>query len=219
MQRVCSIAFPIFDRLSQSLIERTYRTSVPARNRTWSTSFAGSRANPAHSRDVLFSKYLARESNPVLWFRRPPCVPHTRKADCRVARPGVEPGPTASEAVMRSGTTTGQVGPNHTRSRRLDSHQHHSADKADAFLSRATSAVSTKGERRELNPYLLVHNQACRTATPRTPCRAEGAGFEPARHLEDAQPASNRTPSPIGWPFRFFEHSAARPGFEPGTSR
>lgn len=41
---------------------------------------------PAHPWDVSLAvplvfgfKYLARESNPVLWFRRPPCFPHTRK--------------------------------------------------------------------------------------------------------------------------------------------
>ena len=54
-------------------------------------------------------QYLTRESNPVLRFRRPPCVHHTRKACCRVARPGIEPGPTASEAVMRSSTLTSQI--------------------------------------------------------------------------------------------------------------
>ena len=34
-------------------------------------------------------------------------IHHTRKA--QVARPGIEPGPTASEAGMRSGTLTGQI--------------------------------------------------------------------------------------------------------------
>lgn len=58
----------------------------------------------------VVSQYLARESNPVLRFRRPPCRPsHSQGIADRVARPGVEPGPTASEADMLSGTPTGHV--------------------------------------------------------------------------------------------------------------
>jgi hypothetical protein len=54
--------------------------SVLARNRTWSASFAGSRANPAHSKDkIKINQHPAEESNPVLRFRRPPCCPaHSR---------------------------------------------------------------------------------------------------------------------------------------------
>src|SRR5262245_31702661 len=63
--------------------------SVLARNRTWSSTFAGSRANPAHPEDVgqTFQpdtlriiqagkpnlQYLAEESNPVLQIRSLPC--------------------------------------------------------------------------------------------------------------------------------------------------
>jgi hypothetical protein len=53
-----------------------------------------------------------------------------------VSRPGIEPGPGPSESPMQSATPSGQ-------SRRLDSHQYGSAYRADAFLSRATSAIST----------------------------------------------------------------------------
>ena len=38
------------------------------------------RARIRHTPGTCCFQYLARESNPVLWFRRPPCVPHTRKA-------------------------------------------------------------------------------------------------------------------------------------------
>lgn len=38
-----------------------------------------------------------------------------------------------------------------------------------------------RGIRRELNPYLLLHRQACLPRTPRTPYRAEGEGVEPSR--------------------------------------
>jgi hypothetical protein len=56
-------------------------SSVLARNRTWSTSFASSRANPAHSEDKLFGlQYPAGESNLVRQFRGLPCFHHTRRA-------------------------------------------------------------------------------------------------------------------------------------------
>ena len=135
--------------------------SVPARNRTWSTSFAGSRANPAHSKDVLFVSTSPGSRTPSCGFEDHRAVHHTRKACCRVARPGIEPGPTASEAVMRSSTLTSQIVStptwNRTRtktlgescavrytigtkSRRLDLHQHHPVYKTGALLRRATSA-------------------------------------------------------------------------------
>ena len=47
-----------------------------------------------------------------------------------------------------------------------------------------------KGDRRELNPHLLLHRQACLPRTPRTPCcltlfvtsgSAEREGIEPSR--------------------------------------
>jgi hypothetical protein len=143
-------------------------SSVLARNRTWSTSFAGSCANPAHSKDMLLLEYLAEELNPVLRFRRPPCCP-SHSQGIQVARPGIEPGPTASEADMLSGTPTGHIASiptwNRTRtktlgescairytigtkSRRLDLHQHRPVYKTGAFLRRATSASSTSARSR-----------------------------------------------------------------------
>ena len=52
---------------------------VLARNRTWSSTFARSCAVPAHPEDVLISRSPARESNPALRLRRPPCARHTRR--------------------------------------------------------------------------------------------------------------------------------------------
>ena len=46
--------------------------SVLARSRTWSSTFAGSRANPAHSEDCFFQR-PAEESNLVLQIRSLPC--------------------------------------------------------------------------------------------------------------------------------------------------
>ena len=39
--------------------------------------------DPAHSEDSLTVEHPAEESNPVLRFRRPPCIRHTRKACLR----------------------------------------------------------------------------------------------------------------------------------------
>ena len=52
----------------------------------------------------------AEESNLVRQFRGLPCSSGTPARRCgQVARPGIEPGLTASEAVVRSGTPTGQM--------------------------------------------------------------------------------------------------------------
>ena len=140
------------------------RDSALARNRTWSSTFAGSRASPAHPKDSVVQQ-PAEESNPVLQNRSLPCGPAHSQAVASVARPGIEPGPTASEAAVLSGTTTGHsvvstptgsrtrtktfaasravrytIGTIHTQGRRLDLHQHEPAYKVDAFLHRATSA-------------------------------------------------------------------------------
>jgi hypothetical protein len=56
-------------------------TNALARSRTWSPTFAGSCANPSHSEDVNSSdkrESPARESDPALRLRRPPCARHTR---------------------------------------------------------------------------------------------------------------------------------------------
>lgn len=50
-------------------------SNVLARNRTWSTTFAGSRAHPSHSEDSLVKKCPAEELNLVWQFRGLPCDP------------------------------------------------------------------------------------------------------------------------------------------------
>ena len=113
------------------------RPIVLARNRTWSSTFAGSRANPAHPEDGRVKSGESRVESqngrhciPV-WLsalryrlsaflvprrgveprladsKSAVLIHHTRKA--QVARPGIEPGLRASEARVRSGTLTGQI--------------------------------------------------------------------------------------------------------------
>ena len=87
--------------------------SIAARNRTWSSSFAGSRANPAHSQDMSIVQHPAEESNPVRQIRSLPCRPShsqgmssvsrrtpgqpmlsaTPRAMSSASQPGFEPGP------------------------------------------------------------------------------------------------------------------------------
>jgi len=79
--------------------------SVLARSRTWSTTFARSRAIRHTPRTFL--QHPAEESNLVRRFRKPSCLPHTRRAQPAslpmliripksvsnpVAGPGLEPG-------------------------------------------------------------------------------------------------------------------------------
>ena len=54
--------------------------NVLARNRTWSSTFAESRAIHHTPRTLFVLEYPAEESNLVLQLRRLPCVRHTRKA-------------------------------------------------------------------------------------------------------------------------------------------
>ena len=78
--------------------------SVLASNRAWSSTFAGSRANPPHSEDVS-------SSSPRRGIEPRPAVSRTAMRSGtrdQVARPGIEPGLTASEAGVRSGTLTGR---------------------------------------------------------------------------------------------------------------
>ena len=83
-------------------------SSVLARSRAWSSTFARSRANPSHSEDMFLIECPAEESNLVRQFRGLPCSSGTPAGQHdQVARPGIEPGPTASEAGVRSGTLTG----------------------------------------------------------------------------------------------------------------
>jgi hypothetical protein len=70
--------------------------------------------DPAHSEDFLFFEYLAEESNLIRQLRTLPCFRHTREASLSknqtaISRPGVEPGPGASETPMRSFTPSGQL--------------------------------------------------------------------------------------------------------------
>jgi hypothetical protein len=86
-------------------LQRQFANAL-ARNRTWSSTFAGSRANPAHPEDNVYVSVPRRGVEPRLADSKSAVlVRHTRKA--QVARPGIEPGPRASEALVRSGTLTG----------------------------------------------------------------------------------------------------------------
>ena len=178
--------------------------SVLARNRTWTSTFAGLHAHPAHPEDV----------------------------NLVAARRGVEPRLAVSKTAVRSGTLAGCVNqypdldlnqgldlrrvrcnPLHHRdkqSRRLDLHQHLPVYKTGAFCSRATSA---KARARGVEPRGAVLEAA---GSPRSTLVwmqtgvSEGSrtltSWFTARHAATATP---QTPC----------QSAARPGFEPGTPR
>lgn len=79
--------------------------NVLARSRTWSSTFAGSRANPSHPEDACFlSSTLPRNRTSSGSFEDCHAIRHTHRANCQVSRPGLEPGPGPSEGPMRSAT-------------------------------------------------------------------------------------------------------------------
>jgi hypothetical protein len=150
--------------------------SVLARSRTWSSTFAGSRANPPHSEDITQSSAPPRNRT------RAPCaawsgsfedchaIRHTRRASSRKCldqesdldldlrrvlcdslhhRDVQYPD---QESNLDQGFRTTPCDPLHHRdianqSRRLDSHQHDAVYKTAAFLNRATSASTSARSR------------------------------------------------------------------------
>jgi hypothetical protein len=134
--------------------------SVLARNRTWTATFAGLHANPAHPEDVI-----------VLAARR-----------------GVEPRLAVSRTAVRSGTLAGCVNqyPDLDLNQGLDlrrvqcksatpsghEHEREESNPVEQFwrlpalpgahsCTLPITTMGSQGIRRELNPYLLVHSQAC----------------------------------------------------------
>ena len=178
------------------------RFSVLARNRTWTSTFAGLHANPAHPEDV----------------------------NLLAARRGVEPRLAVSRTAVRSGTLAGCVNQypdldlnqgldlrrvqciplqhRDMQSRRLDLHQHLPVYKTGAFFSRATSA--NQHEREELNPVKQFWRLPALPGAHSCIRVSEGSrtltSWFTARHAATATPQT---------PFQ----SAARPGFEPRTPR
>ncbi len=58
-------------------------SSVLARSRTWSSTFAGSRANPPHSEDVFLFSAPPRNRTSSRSFEDCRAIRHTRRASCR----------------------------------------------------------------------------------------------------------------------------------------
>ena len=123
-------------------------TSVLARNRTWTSTFAGLHANPAHPEDVNLLA-ARRGVEPRLAVSKTAVrIRHTRRLR-KVSRPGFEPGPGPSEDPMQSATPSGHTEPTTGFAPASAANQIDTA-KTGAFFSRATSA--TQHEREELNP-------------------------------------------------------------------
>src|SRR4029450_5992866 len=85
--------------------------SVLARNRTWTSTFAGLHANPAHPEDVNLLA-ARRGVEPRLAVSKTAVrIRHTRRLRESVSRPGFEPGPGPSEGPMHSTTPSGHAEP------------------------------------------------------------------------------------------------------------
>ena len=121
---------------------------VLARNRTWSSTFAGSCARPSHPEDDDRNRPAAesptRESNPALRLRRPPCVRHTRgetvECPCQESNLVFDLRRVACRPSHAKGVS---------RSRRPDSNRHEPAYKAGAS---PFGHVGEEQGRKDLNP-------------------------------------------------------------------
>ena len=82
--------------------------SVLARNRTWTSTFAGLHAHPAHPEDVIVLA-ARRGVEPRLAVSKTAVrIRHTRRLrDESVSRPGIEPGLRPSEGRVQSATPSG----------------------------------------------------------------------------------------------------------------
>lgn len=113
------------------------KLSVLARNRTWSTTIAGSRADPAHSEDK-----------------------QSRRLDSHQHEPAYEAG-----AFLSRATSAGPVLSTEYRvleHEREDSNPVDQFWRLAALPGAHSCVISTRGIRWESNPCLLVHSQACR---------------------------------------------------------
>ena len=77
-------------------------SSVLARSRTWSSTFAGSRANPPHSENMFLSSAPPRNRTSSGSFDDCHARPAHPQGFVQVSRPGLEPGSGPSEGPMRS---------------------------------------------------------------------------------------------------------------------
>lgn len=161
-------------------------------------------------------------------------------ASRRVVRPGMEPGPAASETVLRSSipthhaistlawsrtrtktlrepcavvTPAGLMHPS-VESRRLDLHQHHPVYKTGAFLCRATSASRVPGGSRTLTfcftGRCAYHVHYEHHVFPSGRCGGQDS-WTPRRDSDAYESSQNPT---AAW--RPSMCSVDRPGIEPG---
>ncbi len=149
---------------------------VLARNRTWSPTFAGSCANPAHSEDLRFNvPTIPRPGiEPGLAASKAAVRPSHPRGNSRVPSPGVEPGLRPSESRVPSVTRRGR-----SRSRRPESNRHEPAYKAGAS---PFGHVGGEQGRKDLNPVREFWRLAALPGAH--PClsmeRGYSAGVEPA---------------------------------------
>ena len=131
-------------------------SSVLARSRTWSSTFAGSRANPPHSEDVFLFSAPPRNRTSSGSFEDCHAIRHTRRADCQSVSTrnrtwtwtfggsyairytiGMSSVPTWSRTRARAlggpRAIRYTIGTNY-QSRRLDLHQHDAVYKTAASL-------------------------------------------------------------------------------------
>ena len=177
------------------VLKRTRKfLSVLARSRTWSTTFAESRASPAHSKDELFSS-PPRNRTPSCRIEVCRAIQHTRRPcfqypdlesnqdqDLRrvLCYPLHHRDTRADDWIRTSIIPLTKRAPFSVEPRRQVKAGVQGVEPCLAVLEAAcfpeahscNSAFVVKGDRWELNPHLLLHRQTCLPRTPRKIGRA-----------------------------------------------
>ena len=188
----------VLDHTAPSPASAQNRSSVLARNRTWSTTFAKSRAIQHTPRTC--TQYPAEDSNLVQRFRRPSCLPLTRRVQ-HVGPPKVGPNSLDSSSVFRRSGSC--------RSR---------ARTGPSGLMKASGVPTTCSDLRETRtPTAMTAQRSERCVSANSTTRSLFRGTEHCAICGSPQDLATAVASPR-IPHSKFHTSASPMGFEPTTS-
>ena len=179
----------VLDHTAPSPASAQNRSSVLARNRTWSTTFAKSRAIQHTPRTC--TQYPAEDSNLVQRFRRPSCFPRTRRVQ-HVGPPKVGPNSLNSSSVFRRSGSCSDLRETRTPTAMTAQRSERcvSANSTTRSLFRGTEHCAIRGSPQDLAtavaPPRIPHSEFQVSASP--------MGFEPTTSAVTGQRALRTAP-------------------------